>query len=235
MQLLDSSTILGAHMDLQIILQIVAGALISILFVMWMEYIRQPHLRITIPQPADNTYGANFPAQRARFLRLAISNDNLPFFLRWLLRVPAQKCHGSIQFHHLDGQNVFGRAMQIRWIRSPEPVPIQANFGGQRLAIFDPVRLTPELNWDIYPGMEELFDVAARFDADVDCFGWSNESYFSDPIWRNPNWRVPPGRYLIKVEVFSSGKRCEGLFRLINDVQIGDFRLEPAQRDDTMI
>jgi hypothetical protein len=222
-------------MDFQIILQIVAGALISILFVMWMEFIRQPRLRMTIAQPADNKYGAEFPAQTARFLRVAISNDNLPIFLRWLLRVPAQKCHGSIQIHHLDGQNVFGRSMQIRWIRSPEPVPIQANLGGQRLAIFDPVRLTPELNWDIYPGMEELFDVAARFDADTDCFGWSNESYFCTPIWRNPNWRVPPGRYLVKVEVFSSGKRCEGLFRLINDVQIGDFRLEPAQRDDPMI
>src|SRR5712671_1378153 len=106
-------------MDFQIIFQIVTGALLSIGFVIWMEYIRQPRLTLSIPPPADNNYPANFPAQRARFLRLAISNNNLPFFLRWLLRAPAQQCHGTISFHHLDGQNVFGRSMEIRWIRSP--------------------------------------------------------------------------------------------------------------------
>lgn len=222
-------------MDILIVLQIFAGALLSIFFVVWMEYLRQPNLTISIAPLADNPYPAQFPARRARFLRLTIANNKLPFLLRWLLRSPAQKCHGSIQFHHLDGQNVFGRSMQIRWIRSPEPVPITANLGGQQLQIFDPVRLTPELNWDIYPGMEELFDVAARFDADVDCFGWSNESYFSNPIWRNTNWRIPPGRYLVKVEILSSGKKCSGVFRLINDVQINDFRLEPTQPEDPLI
>jgi hypothetical protein len=222
-------------MSFEIVLQIVTGALISIGFVIWMEFIRQPRLRLSIPNSADMNYPANYPAQRMRSLRLTILNDNLPFPLRWLMRLPAQKCHGTISFHHLDGQNVFGRSMQIRWVRSPEPVPIQANFSGQTLTIFDPVRLTPELTWDIYPGMEDMFDVVARFDSDTDCFGWSNESYFSNPIWRNPNWRIPRGRYLVRVEVLSSNRRCSGIFRLINDVPLADFRLENAQPADRVL
>lgn len=222
-------------MNIEIVMQIVAGSLISIGFVIWMEFVRQPHLKISIPPPADINYQGGRPAQRMRSLRLSVSNANLPFLLRWLMRLPAQKCHGTISFHHLDGQNVFARSMQIRWIRSPEPVPIQGSVGGQPLVIIDPLRLTPELNWDIYPGIEEQFDVVARFDNDAECYGWSNESYFSNPVWRNPNWKISPGRYLIKVDIFSSGKRCTGVFRLINDVPINDFRLENVQQGDPLI
>jgi hypothetical protein len=40
-------------------------------------------------------------------------------------------------------------------------------------------------------------------------------------------WRLVQGRYLVRVSVTSSGQRCQGTFRLINDVARTDFRLEP--------
>ena len=125
--------------------------------------------------------------------------------------------------------------MQIRWVGSPEPVPLQASISGQPLLIIDPVRLTPKVDRAIYPGEEQHFDVAARFDSELECYGWSNESYFSVPLWRNPNWKIPSGCYLIKVEISSSSKRCSGVFRLVNDAETSDFRLEnPLPGDPTI-
>jgi hypothetical protein len=52
------------------------------------------------------------------------------------------------------------------------------------LNIIDTMRLSLKSRIDVYPGESEPLDVAARFDDDVQCFGWSNEGYFSDPPWR---------------------------------------------------
>ncbi len=88
------------------------------------------------------------------------------------------------------------------------------------------------LKKDIYSGDTEKLDVAARFDLDEDCYGWNNEGYFSNPIWRNPKWKLKAGRYLVKVEISTSGEKTTGLYRLLNDVSIKDFRLEEATAQD---
>jgi hypothetical protein len=52
-------------------------------------------------------------------------------------------------------------------------------------------------------------------------------------MWRNPIWRVEFGRrYLVRVMVTSSGQKCVGVFRLVNDVERSDFRLEDATAED---
>jgi|GEM_PF-6151443 len=78
----------------------------------------------------------------------------------------------------------------------------------------------------------ELLDIGARFDKDEECYGWNNEAYFSDPLWRNPNWKLRRARYLVKVTITSSGQKCVGAFRLVNDVARTDFRLEPATESE---
>ena len=123
--------------------------------------------------------------------------------------------------------------MAVRWSGSPQPIPIQAvSSDGVHIQIFDPMRLTIESRIDIYPGESQLLDIAARFDNDVECYGWNNEAYFCDPPWRNPAWGLGPAQYLIQVEVNSSGQKCVGFFRLINDVARRDFRLNPATPDE---
>ncbi len=78
------------------------------------------------------------------------------------------------------GQNVFGRAMAIRWGRSPEPVLIQVSLGESTLLMHNP--LVPLLQrMDVHPGDTEIINVAARFDNDDECYGWTNDNYFSEP------------------------------------------------------
>ncbi len=116
-----------------------------------------------------------------------------------------------------------------RWANSVEPVPIPIvnSKGEEQFRILDP-RLAAEYRMDVYPGESEILDVAVRLDDEEDCYGWNTESYFCIPAWRNPNWKLPRGRYLVRVTVTSSGQKCVGTFRLINDVSRTDFRLEPT-------
>jgi hypothetical protein len=117
--------------------------------------------------------------------------------------------------------------MPIRWSGSIEP-PIAAAGG----VVIDSEWLRSLHRRDIQPGEEEPMDVAARFDDDRSCFGWSNENYFSDPPWRNPRWELGPGRYIVRVEIRTSGQKFVDYFRLCNESTRDSFRLEPAKLGD---
>ena len=169
-----------------------------------------------------------------RSLRVILSNKPLPGWIRWMYRSPALQCHGNISFHHLDGQNVFGRSMILRWTTAPEPNPLEIIIGNQRGVVFDPVRITHLQKMDIYPDENAEIDIAVRLDNDAECYGWSNESYFSSPLWRPANWRLNQGRYIVRVNIFSSGETISKLFRLCNDGVRQHFRLEATLPSDSV-
>lgn len=207
------------------VLEVVLGALVSILVTILIEVQRKPRLEIQIAPHADRVYEGR-PAKLARFLYLRLVNRSLPRLFSWMTREIALECHGWISFQYPDGRDVFGRSMPIRWSGTPEPAPISVVVGGREIAIFDPSRLTLESRVDVPVGEHETFDVAARFDNEEQCYGWSNASYFSDPVWRNPDWALPVGCFLVKATVVSAGQRVTRLFRLINDEGQGGFHLE---------
>lgn len=191
-------------------LGVILGGIITILITIFVENLRRPRLTFKIGEPVDRNY-TNKPAKDVRFLGIDVINKPLPAYARWMTRNIALQCHGYISFHHLDGQNIFGRSMPIRWSYTIEGVPITI---------------------DVPPGEARRLDVAAKFDSEDDCYGWSNENYFSDPVWRHPDWKLDRSRYLVGITIYSAGEKCSGLFRLVNDVPQQDFRLEPAMPND---
>lgn len=212
------------------LLSILLGAVLAIGTTITVELLRRPKLELEIASPHDSDYTPppERPARFARFLYVEIRNQALPWFARWMARSAAVDTWGTISFHHLDdGQNVFGRTMSVRWSGSTEP-PVAAAGG----TILDPSWLQSLHRRNIHPGESETMDVAARFDDETSCYGWSNENYFCDPIWRNRNWELQEGRYIILVVVFASGQRFTRYFRLSNEGPRTSFRLEPALRDD---
>ncbi len=204
-------------------MQVVLGGLITIAVAILVEYLRRPALLLELDAPIDRPYSDAHPAQNARFVRVRVHNRALPWPFRWMARNAASFCTATVSFHHLDGQNVFGRQMAGRWSGSPEPVPSPFVLGNQQGMLWDIGRLSAPQRMDIPVGTAEPVDVAGKFDDDDDCYGWNNETYFSNPHWRNPAWRLPHGRYLLHVVVRSQGETAEGTFRLANDVPRGDF------------
>lgn len=219
------------------ILQIIAGAVISIFFVIYLEKKKLPLLRCRIEHPPiDLQYTPRHPAMRHKALRIIVSNKPLNSMLRWCLpRSAALNCKAIITFHHLDGQNVFGRSMNGRWVSTPQPIPLRGKVGDQELILIDEMRFNKVSRVDIYSDDETALDIAARFDDDQEAYGWSNDSYFSNPLWRAPQWELPQGRYLVQIRIISSNTEYIGLYRLVNDVSIDDFRLEAAQQSDQVV
>jgi hypothetical protein len=203
------------------------GALIAIGTTILIEWLRKPRLRIELSVPVDNEY-IDRQAKKARFLYLPLINVPLPWLIKWMMRDTALQCHGTISFFHLDGQKVFTEEMEIRWSDTPEPMPAFLVMDEKRYPILSNFSFVTRV--DICPGEHERFDVAAKFDNEEYCYGWSNETYFKG--WRNPDWKLIPGRYLVWVTIISSGQKCEGLYRLLNDVSRRDFRLEDPLPED---
>lgn len=217
-------------------IEVILGAVLSILITIWVEYLRKPKLGFQKTNNNDSDYSRlpeKRPANTARFLSVVVENKPLSRLVRWLSRNAALQCHAEITFYHLDGQDVFGRGMTARWSGPVEPVPT-LQISGDRNQIFisnlgSNISTTRK---DIYPGEDASLDIAARFDQDDECFGWNDEAYFSNPMWRNPKWKLLPGRYLVKVELTSAGDKATNYYRLINDTDITSFRLEQAHEAD---
>lgn len=211
----------------------IVGAIAAGLITIWIETLRKPRLEMELLTPVDMTF-QNQPAKEMISLRVKLTNKSLPGWIRWMYRSPALQCHGNISFHHLNGKNVFGRSMILRWAAAPEPNPLEVVIGNQRGLVFDPVRITHLQKMDIYPNESADIDIAVKLDKEALCYGWSNESYFSNPPWRPANWRLNQGRYIVRVTILSSGETISKLFRLSNDVAQSGFRLEAALPSDTV-
>jgi hypothetical protein len=97
---------------------------------------------------------------------------------------------------------------------------------GKKYPIADPQRFSQTSEIDIPPGESELLDVAVRFGAEEECYGWNNEGYLHG--WRNPNWQLPKGRYVVTVTVRTTGRKEARTFYLDNNRTRAEFRLEPA-------
>ena len=209
------------------------GALLSILASVYIEYQRMPKLRFEIEEPPTDATYPSAPAKEARFVRVLLCNDAMPDLLRWLGRDAAMQCYGHIQFYHFeDGAPIFAKPMPIRWAGSDEPLTYQALANGQVAQLLDPTKYNAAFRRNCFAGTKEPIDVAARFDTEDDCYGWSNETYLPGKGWRNPDWKLPKGRYLVKVTVLSSGEPVSGIFHLENSVARPHFRLSDASRED---
>jgi hypothetical protein len=200
------------------------GAMLSILGSIYIEYQRKPKLSFKIEEPpADKTFPSG-PGKEARFLRVQLCNNAMPRFLKWLGRDAALQCYGHIQFHHiLDGAPILSSPMPIRWAASEEPFTYEPTQNGGRELAFDITKYHAAFFRNCFPGTKEIIDVVARFDNEDDCYGWSNESYLRD--WRNPDWKLPSGRYFVNVTVTSAGESVAAVFKLENSVVRKHFRL----------
>ena len=219
-------------MSFNAIASIVAGGFITILVTIFVEVLRRPKLRLAVGNTVDTIYAEERPAKKGRYLYVDLVNDPLPWYACWMSRGAALQCSGTITFHNLDGQLFFAREMPVRFSRTPEPVPVQLKVGEDVITFFDPSRASAESRIDVYPGESTPLDVAVKFESEEEAYGWSNLNYFSTPRWRNPDWKLPQGRYLVEITISSSGRKCRDVFRLFNEAGPKDFRLRPALPTD---
>ncbi len=198
------------------------ASLFAVIVALWIERFRRAGLSLTIGD--TNEIPANDPAGRlrAKWLYVSVSNRNVPGLLSWAFTGDhAFSCRAWITFYHLDGTKYFNREMEGRWALTAEPEVTERRVNGGTVY---QIRNYRE-GIDLPPGEKTPVDVVVKFYDEAECYGWNNDSYAT--AGRNSNWRIPLGRYLVKVIVRSSGIDYGKVFMLINDVPYQDFRLEP--------
>jgi hypothetical protein len=147
-------------------------------------------------------------------------------------RRPANQVRAWITFLTESKDPVFAQERQMigRWSNTPEPVrPImisQIPSGAPEMTLLLDLSITRDAV-DIGSGASEILDIVMRVPGEDGCRGWHNR------MIQNPNPRpedqfeLRQGRYHARVRVDVSGRSFNALFRIVCDVGIGDFRLEP--------
>lgn len=217
------------------IIEILLGAILSIIATAVIESVRRPKLYFTIPAPYDapsaqmmDQHQNRLPGfgVRHRHLYVGVGNKAMPTYLTWLSRDAVIACGVEISFYYEDGRDVFGKSMTGRWSGSATPSPLLIELGGQRGSILDPLRWRLDSRIDIQPGSVETLDTVVRFDIDAECYGWSNENFWQG--MRHPTWKLTAARYLIKATVRGSGVTASEVFWLYNNSDLDTFRLGPT-------
>jgi hypothetical protein len=121
--------------------------------------------------------------------------------------------------------------MPIRWTNSDQPISHHVDEGRVR-ELFDAAKYNAAFRRDCFPGTKEAIDIAGRFDEDEECYGWSNDTYLPNKGWRNADWRLPKGRYLVRVTVYSAGEKVSSVFNLENSLSRQHFRLSEGTQTD---
>ncbi len=207
------------------------GGITTILIAIWVERLRSPVLKFSIEEPLTLAPTSAF-SNPWRSLRVKVSNERLPSWANWLVRLPAQQCRAEIAFLRLDATPLFEKPTTGRWTGTQEPlVAFLSNDKGETIPVLtNPQMLTPAL--DVYPDDSELLDIVVRVEGEDLCYCWNDETYFYHD-WRNPHRVLGHGLYLVEVTISSSGRKRRGQFRLSNDGPFTAFRLTeitPADR-----
>jgi len=204
------------------------GVLGSLIVAMFVEWMRKPRLSISILPPEHVAlYGHGVVIEPYVALKVRVSNDSLPFAFFWMQRQSARDCRATLHFLREDETPFIARPMPGRWAGSVQPVPLEGRIhpGAETIVIHDIARLTADSRIHIPAAEAEALDVAVRFPAATDAFGWTNESYRYGG--RHPGFTLPTGRYLVDILVQSEGVKTQERFRIENDHTIDEFRVTP--------
>lgn len=195
------------------------GLLASFTAIIFYEVGKKPWLEINIGSIDD---GQKTNLSPYRFLH--VSAMNKPVGRPWKYftdRNIAHSCQAIIEVYNIDNpqQRAIKDIIYARWSGTPElvqTVAIPTPQGAATLYVPDITKLPQGRRMDLLPGYKEGIDVALKFDGDPECYIFSNESYFH-PQWKNPKWKLDPGKYRIRVKLFSGSLRKEKHFLLINE------------------
>jgi len=218
---------IGVEADYKSFVGSLFAAFLSAFLVFFLEMERRPEISI-VQEPTSTV----LPDGR-RFLRVVVANRAIWSPLRIIMdRRAANQVRAWITFLTEANNPVFapGRQMIGRWSDTPEPVrPImiaQNPGGAPQMTFFLDLSVTRDAV-DIGSGASEILDVVMRVPGEAGCRGWHNR------MIQNPNpppehqFELPQGRYHAQVRVDVSGRSFDALFRIVCDVGIQDFRLEP--------
>ena len=196
-------------------MELAIGFLLGILAssIAWLitERVSGPSLEVVADQNRAQGQLSNSPPHEFYHVRVR----NVPTIWPLPGRRPAWACTATIEVFGQDGGRTITGNVFAKWASQPEPLlPVVAQ--GQIGNVLDPARLMQARRMDVHGHCEELISVAGKFEGEPDCYIFTNESYLF-PRWQNPSWRIPPGRFKLRVTVYYERGRVAKDFELSNE------------------
>lgn len=191
--------------------------ILGIVMALWYSARGAPRLRLRISKPSDIELD-NLPA---RVLHIKVLNEprkNWPF----VSRQTAYACTGTITFLSISKQPLTN-PMHIRWQSSPEPLRYEI-VDEKIITVAEPRLLRISRFIDIAPDAGEIMDVAVRISDESCAYGWNSDSYFNK--WRNPDYKLQAGRYIVRVELHTGDQRFVNHFVLNNVNGVSEFEIK---------
>jgi len=226
--ILGALAYIGWQADSQSFVGSLFAAFLSAFLVFFVEVQRRPKISIVQEKTACVLQDGR------KFLRVVVANRAMRWPLKLIMdRRPASEVRAWITFLTESNDPVFGpeREMIGRWSNTPEParpMMIAQNPGGaaQMTFLFD-LSITRDAI-DVGSGANEMLDIVMRRPDEAGCRGWHNRGMIQNPNPRpEDQFELRMGRYHAQVRVDVSGRSFNALFRIVCDVGIEDFRLEP--------
>jgi hypothetical protein len=204
------------------------AAFLSAFMVFFIEMEIRPQIRIVKEEtPSIQPNGR-------KFLRVIVENRELWWPLKLIMdRRPVYQARAWITFLTESNNPVFARQMIGRWSETPEPVrPISISLsssGPAGISFLRDLSVSRDAV-DIASGDKELLDIVMRVPGEKGCRGWHNRMIENPNIPPEDQFELSKGRYHALVRMKASGRSFKYLFRIVCDVGIEDFRLEPIRR-----
>lgn len=206
------------------------AAFLSAFMVVFVEMELRPEIRI-VEEENPPVLGDG-----RKFLRVIVENRTLWLPLKLIMdRRPIYQARAWITFLTESNDPVFARERRMigRWSNTPEPVrPIstfQSPSGTPAISFLWDLSLTRDAV-DIGSGGSEPLDIVMRVPGEDGCRGWHNRMIQNPNTPPDDQFELSKGRYRALVRVDASGRSFKALFRIVCDVGIRDFRLEPISQ-----
>lgn len=177
------------------ILSALIGFFISSSLIYIRNILRKPKLSVNIA-----TKPWVHPQTGIAFYRLIVNNKG---------KTTAHDCDIHITFRDSNQSKLF--SLNGKWDRLPEPLgPIQA--GG--FSSVWPALIPYTETLSIRPGDSETFCLMLK-DSEDPCYAYNARSYLHN--YKNPQWQLPVGEYLVDVDIKSENARKHERFRIRNN------------------
>jgi len=197
------------------VVEVLVGALAGVWVTLIVEALRSPALSIA-PRAGGKAMAFRVEDNDGWIVQLHLRNAPLPRWLSFVQREALVEVSGTLTFRDLSGK-ALAKPMPIRWSNSPQPghqyVEL-ARSGAELRYVVDHERLVTRWTVPPLPSEDGVFDVAARYRGEDACYGYTNESYFSQ--FRPPAWRLPIGEYVVDVQISAANGSARQLFKLEN-------------------
>jgi hypothetical protein len=220
---------LGVKADSKSFVGSLFAAFLSASVVIFVEGELRPQVRIVEE--------ANPPVVNGRkFLRVIVENRALWGPLKLVMdRRPVYQARAWITFLTETNDPVFGKGRQMigRWSNTAEPlrpISVQSTTSGTPgITFLRDLSVTRDAV-DIGSGASEPLDIVMRRPDEDGCRGWHNRMIERSDTPSEDQFELSKGRYHALVRVDASGRSFKAVFRIVCDVGIGDFRLEPLRK-----